>query len=148
MYSGYELTNESRKVLADIFPPKYPEFLGHHITKKFGTNDPKDTPERPNAINVIGYVDDGKGIEGLLVEIDGKIRRDDNSLYHITWSLDRSKGYKPMDTNKIIHKAKKLDNPISITARPKLFRKSTSQELKNKNRKLKEFVQDQELTNL
>lgn len=146
MYTGYELSEQSRNALAKIFKPKYPEFLGHHITKKFGTNNPDDVPEQPKTAQVVGYADDGEGIEGLLVEIDGVSKRDNNSLFHITWSLDRSKGYKPVDTNKIIKNATRLNNPIDIKVTPKLFTNSTSTELK-KDKTLRDFVENS-LTNL
>ena len=39
MYNGYELESGSRQKLLDLFPPKYPTFIGHHITEKFGIKD-------------------------------------------------------------------------------------------------------------
>ena len=34
MYIAYELDRKSRQSLASVFPPKYPDFIGHHITYK------------------------------------------------------------------------------------------------------------------
>lgn len=135
MYTGYELTKESRERLREAFPPKYPEMLGHHITEEFGVKDPQKIPEQPGEIKVIGYVDEGNGLEGLLVSIDGNTRRPDGSLYHITWSIDRSKGYKPFHTNKYIKNAVPLTSPININASPKFFTGSTTQELKKQTLK-------------
>ena len=143
MYTGYELSEESRNKLKKIFPPKYPMFLGHHITEKFGESDPDNIPEQPEKAKVVGYVNDKKGIEGLLVSINGTTNRPDGSQYHITWSLDNSKGYKPVHTNKIISKAVSI-KPINIEVTPKFFSNSTTQELKKKT--LKDHVNG--LTNI
>lgn len=137
MYTGYELSSSSRKKLRTLFPPIYPNFLGHHITEKFGETNPDNIPETPTDVKVVGYVNDNKGIEGLLVSIDGSTKRPDGSMYHITWSLDSSKGYKPAHTNKIIGKAKDVP-PINIDASPKFFSGSTQQELKKQT--LKDYV--------
>lgn len=146
MYTGYELSENSRNKLRNIFPPQYTEFLGHHITEKFGVSDPDETPKQPTSAKVVGYVNDNTGIEGLLVEINGTTKRPDGSSYHITWSLDREKGYKPVHTNKIIHEATRLKSPIDIEVTPKFFSGSTKQEIKKQT--LKDFVSPMSLTNL
>jgi len=136
MYTGYELTSSSRDKLKRLFPPKYPIFLGHHITEKFGETDPKNIPKTPQTVEVVGYIDEKNGIEGFLVSIDKNTKRSDGNLYHITWSLDSSKGYKPAHTNKVIKNAKSIP-PIDIDVIPKFFSGSTQQELK---KTLKDYV--------
>ena len=137
MYTGYELTEQSREKLRELFPPKYSEFLGHHITEQFGVKDPSKVPDQPGEAKVIGYLDEGNGLEGLLVSIDGNTRRPDGSLYHITWSIDRSKGYKPVHTNKYIDQARPV-SPVNIQVIPKFFSGSTQQEMKRQT--LKDYV--------
>jgi len=61
-----------------------------------------------------------------LVELNGSTRRSDGRLYHITWSLDRSKGKKPFHTNDIIHKAELLKAKIPIEVVGKTFTQSTA----------------------
>ena len=101
MYTAHVVDSKSRRELAKAFPPKYPEFIGHHVTMKFGV--PKDTPKpHPAEIKVIGYADDGEGLEALVVSVNGKVQRPDGSLYHITWSLDRSLGRKPEHSKKLV----------------------------------------------
>jgi hypothetical protein len=119
-YSGYLISEESRSLLKKLFPPKYPDFIGHHITYKFGVA--KDSPEPPVAesIVVIGHVA-VDGVEAFLVEIDGSIYRPSGGKYHITWSIDKSLGRKPVDSNKIIDQAVLLDKEIPIKAEPKIF---------------------------
>lgn len=78
-------------------------------------------PEQPKEINVIGYVDDGKGLQALLVEIDGKVDRPDGKTYHITLSLDSLLGYKPVDSNKVIAGNEPIEvDPIKVDAVPSL----------------------------
>jgi len=101
-YVAYVLDDQSRNKLAKLFPPKYPEWVGHHTTVEFGV--PKD-PSLPFGdaadMQVVGYAEDD-GIEALVVAINGETKRPDGKAYHLTWSLDRSKGRKPVDSNNVI----------------------------------------------
>ena len=125
MYTGYELTEDSRKKLEILYPPKYRNFLGHHITEKFGVDANEPPPENPDKVEVIGYINNDKNVEGFLVAIDGKTNRPDGSRYHITWSIDRSKGAKPYHTNLYVDDALRLNSPVEIEVTPKTFTKST-----------------------
>jgi hypothetical protein len=123
MYIALVLDDQTRTKLRDTFPPKYKDFIGHHITLKFGVHKDTPLPRNQHSTEVVGYADDGKGIEALVVSLDGKTQRSDGSTYHITWSLDRSKGYKPVDSNKLLTGGfKKLDNPINITVKTELLK--------------------------
>lgn len=130
MYTGYEIEKGSRDKLMTLFPPKYPDVLGHHITEKFGVKDENEIPSEPESVYVIGYVDNEEDVEGFLVSIDGSAQRPDGGTYHITWSIDRSKGAKPVHTNQYIKNAEKLKRPIEIDVEPKFFSKSTDAYLK------------------
>ena len=48
--------------------------------------------------------DDGRGVQALVVRIDCAVARPDGSTYHVTWSLDRSRGRKPVDSNEVIRR--------------------------------------------
>jgi len=98
-YVAYVLDEKSVNILKEAFPPKYPDFIGHHITYRMGTSI---VPAQPKVIEVVGYVDDQEGLEALVVEVDGTIRRIDGGIYHITWSLNRELGMKPSHSNVII----------------------------------------------
>jgi hypothetical protein len=104
-YLAYELPEQARNELARRFPPKYPEFIGHHITQQFGVPigqlDDVLPRVRSTHIKVIGYAETD-GLEALVVEVNGTKRREDGKVYHITWSLDRSKGKKPVMSNDMI----------------------------------------------
>ena len=122
MYTGYLIDEKSRDKLLKIFPPKYPDVIAHHITEKFGVTKYAEEPEQPSSVKVIGYIDNGENIEGLLVEVNGTTTRKSGSKYHITWSIDKSTGAKPVDTNKYVDEAKILKKPIYINVTPKVFK--------------------------
>ena len=118
----FEISAESRSRLAQVFPPKFPEFIGHHITygmRKKGD----DTLPQAETFQVIGYGLDEKGLEALVVEVDGSIHRPDGKIFHITWSLDRDAGFKPVNSNDLLSqgKWKKITSPINITATAKFY---------------------------
>ena len=128
-YVGWELAAASRNMLLGLFPPKYLKVIGHHITFKFGTDDMSAMPELLSA-TVVGYTTDNRGIEGLVVAINGTTERPDGSTYHITWSLDPNRqynekmAYKPVVTNFVLktHGWLRLNTPINISVTPKVFR--------------------------
>lgn len=114
-YDALVIDEKSRDKLAEIFPPKYPEFIGHHTTLKFGVKKNDDVPQLPSSMKVVGHSEED-GLEALVVELDGKSKREDGSVYHITWSLDRNKGKKPVHSNSLVSKGwKKISNPIHVS---------------------------------
>jgi len=121
-YQAFELSEESRNHLAGIFPPKFPEFIGHHITYAFGVMSTDPLPEASN-LQVVGYACDSKGIEALIVSVDGSTDRPDGKTFHITWSLDRSAGFKPVNSNDLIANNgwNRIRGSINITAKPRFF---------------------------
>jgi hypothetical protein len=100
MYTAYVLTDESREMLLEKFPPKYSEVVAHHVTVEFGVPEGTEPPEEA-IVKVIGEADSGDGLQALVVSVDGSTRRPDGGTYHITWSLNRDK-YKPVDSNELI----------------------------------------------
>ncbi len=103
-YEAYVLTEESRLILMQLFPPKYPAFFGHHITRRFGVERVLGAPygeQTTGWFEVIGYVDDGS-LEALVFSVAGKEFRPDGKRYHLTWSLDPEQGRKPVQSNEAI----------------------------------------------
>ncbi len=121
-YIAFELDERSRNILLKTFPPKYPEAIGHHITHQFGVPEGTKLPSEPEDVKVIGIADDTIGLEALVVAINGSLSRPDGGLYHITWSLDREQGRKPVHSNNLIkERGYEKVPPIRITAIPKWF---------------------------
>lgn len=120
MYTAYVLTEQSVNKLKGLFNQDYPDFIGHHITVEFGVLKDHPLPPETDDIVVIGLASEN-GVQAFVVAIDGSVERSDGSLYHITWSIDKSKGKRPVDSNGIIRKAKSVQ-PIKIKAKPELLK--------------------------
>ncbi len=100
-YLAYVLTSASRAKLLDYMQGKYPEVVAHHVTAKFPVPTTYICEETSHEISVIGFAYNDK-IEAAIVLVDGEEFREDGKRFHITISLDRSKGAKPFDSNKMI----------------------------------------------
>lgn len=120
MYTCWVLSENSKTALSNLFVQIHPDFIGHHITYMFG---PDSVLPEPAKINVVGQCITDK-IQCFVVEVDGTIVRPDGKIYHITWSLDKSKGAKPVHSNDAIIEAgfEHLMAPIEIKATPQMFK--------------------------
>ena len=115
-YTVYKLDNTARQQLLAHFVPKFPDVIAHHVTIEFGVpaTTQLQSPGRQQQISIVGYVE-GDGIEAAIVQVGGTTRRPDGKTFHITLSLDRSKGRKPVDSNAlIIEKGWNKVQPFSI----------------------------------
>lgn len=122
MYTAYVLDEASRQELAEQFPPKYDNFIGHHVTVDFGVPADAEAP-KPASLKVIGHVDSGDGLEALVVSVNGNKNRPDGSTYHITWSIDSNSNYKPKDSNTLIADKKfTLIRPVAISTEPAVLK--------------------------
>jgi len=112
---GWLLDRGERARLLNRFSPVYPDVIADHVTLSSGA-DPKPSPVDTEA-EIVGQVDDGAGVQALVVSIGGTTDRPDGSAYHITWSIDRSKGRKAVESNDAIRKLgwQQLAEPIPIT---------------------------------
>lgn len=97
-YNGWRLDAKYKNALMERFPPVYPDVIAHHITLKLNA---QFLPDAVDA-RVIGYTNDGAGVEALVVKIDGTEIRQDKKVYHVTWSIDREAGFKPHSSNAAI----------------------------------------------
>ena len=132
-YAAYMIDEASRERLLDIFKPKYPDVIAHHITHKYGAA-PEDVPPQPRHVRVVGYHDSG-AIQVLVVDVDGRKNQAtpdgaDKKFYHITLALDRAKGVSPSKSNAVLKKIAaeqgeaavyNLAEPVEITVAPKLL---------------------------
>lgn len=103
MYQAYVLSEEQRNFLLRAYPPYFCDEIGHHVTHQFGVKSSDYIDKTPRTIEVHGLVRDyDNHVECLLVSVDGCNTRPDGGTYHITLSLDRSKGAKPVMSNDAI----------------------------------------------
>jgi hypothetical protein len=121
-YVGWALPEGERSRLLALFPPAYPDVIAHHVTLAFGVADDSPLPDQTAGV-VVGIADDGEKVQALVIEIGGTTDRPDGSTYHITWSLDRSRGARPVDSNRVIAERGFEQVPrIPVKLEPKLFR--------------------------
>lgn len=116
---GWILDRKERDELLKRFPPEWPDVVADHITLEShaGKNDPMPQAERAE---IVGAIDDGEGLQAMVVAIDGSTDRPDGSTYHITWSLDRKRGRKPVQSNEVIAERgwHPLDDPVPVKIKP------------------------------
>jgi hypothetical protein len=105
-YVAFVLDEESRSRLLKTLTPEFPDVICHHITLEFGVNPlrlPVIIEEMASPIVNIRGVARGDNVEALIVSINNNSIRSDGGFYHITHSLDRSKGAKPVHSNDVVN---------------------------------------------
>jgi hypothetical protein len=119
---GWKLDPNERAQLLERFPPIWPDVIADHVTLTAGASAHEPLPVQ-EAAEIVGSVDDGEGLQALIVSIDGSTDRPDGSTYHITWSLDRSRGRKAVQSNNVIAKRgwQPLPMPVPIHIKPARF---------------------------
>lgn len=113
-YIAFVLDDESRTKILQLCGTKYPDVIAHHITIQFGVEKPTDEElhtinELFHTLKIVGYAADDK-VETLVCWVDGSTIREDGKLYHLTLSIDRSKGAKPAHSKNVL--ASGLFTPI------------------------------------
>ena len=117
---GWKLDCQQRDALLELFPPLWPDVIADHVTLESGAD-----PALPGEVRatIVGEVNDEEGLQAMVVAIDGSTDRPDGSTYHITWSLDRARGRKPVESNKVIAERgwTALPKAMPITLEPAAF---------------------------
>jgi hypothetical protein len=118
---GWLLDEAERKALLARFPPLYTDVIAHHVTLQ--ANAPAKAPLPAEAeAEIVGEADDGRGLQALVVRVGDTTRRPDGGTYHITWSLDRSRGRKPVHSNDVIGtQGWTACTPVPISLKPARF---------------------------
>lgn len=116
---GWKVDRGERAALLARFPPQYPEAIADHVTLESGAEN-KPLPGEVEAV-IVGRADDGKGVEAMVVGIDGTTDRPDGSTYHITWSLEPRRRAK--ESNDVIRDRgwTRFEEPVPVTIRPARF---------------------------
>ncbi|HEX8622053.1 MAG TPA: hypothetical protein VF718_08780 [Allosphingosinicella sp.] len=114
---GWKLDREQRKELLQQFPPRYRNVDADHVTLKTRAADDSALPEETLG-EIVGRVDDGEGVEAMVVAIGGTTDRPDGSTYHITWSLGA--GRKAHESNDVLASRPwtALDLPMPVRLEP------------------------------
>ena len=120
--TGWKLDMAERTGLLRRFRPIFSDVVADHVTLKTGTDQHTPLPSATGG-SIVGEIDDGAGVQALVVEIGGTTRRADGSTYHITWSLDRARGRRPVESNAVIAQLgwRALSEAVPISLRPARF---------------------------
>lgn len=117
---GWKLAAPEREALLAALPPRYPRVVADHVTLKAHVARDAALPD-PTVGVIVGRSDDGRGVEALVVQLDGATGRPDGSTYHITWSLDGRR--RAVESNDVIRDRgwEPLVPPRSVQLFPAVF---------------------------
>lgn len=116
---GWILDEQGRALLLERHPPRFAKVVAHHVTLATDAAD-RDLPP-PVRAAIVGHTDDDKGVEAMVVTIDGSTARPDGSTFHITWSL--GDGRRARESNDVLRERGwvEFDRPIAISLSPDRF---------------------------
>lgn len=114
---GWSLDREQRQALLERFEPRYEKVVADHVT--LAARVAADTP-LPDSVEAqaVGRIDDDRGVEALVVAIDGSVDRPGGSIYHITWSLGPGRHAKESNDVLANNPWQPLSEPIPLTLIP------------------------------
>lgn len=117
-YSAYLLTQEAQRSLIERCSPRHPEVIAHHVTHAFPDDAP---PPEATEVLVIGYAQDSR-VDCVVVEVHGSHERPSGGVYHVTLSVDRAQGGKPVHSNRLLKRGWTSLEPFRLTVTPTLVR--------------------------
>lgn len=83
---GWKIEDGERAALLARFPPRYAKVVADHVTLRPQVAADAQLPPATQAL-IVGHVDDGAGVEAMVVQVEGSTGRPDGGTYHATWSL-------------------------------------------------------------
>lgn len=110
---GWKLFQADRRALLERFRPKYSRTIADHVTLAAMVAADTPLPAETTAF-VVGHVDDGQGVEALVVCVEGFSARPDGSTFHVTWSLAPGRQAKESNAVLAAREWTRLEQPISI----------------------------------
>ena len=116
---GWKLDRDHRTRLLEQLAPTYSEVVADHVTLDADAADKLLPP--PATAKIVGRTDDRRGVEAMVVALDGDTDRPDGSTFHITWSL--TAGRRAVESNDAIrdHGWTAIDPPLAVTIAPARF---------------------------
>ena len=117
---GWKLDPGEREELLGRFPPRYANVVADHVTLKARVHEKSGLPPPVTGV-IVGRSDDGRGVEAMVVQLDGSTDRPDGSTYHITWSLGA--GRRAVESNDVIRALRwePVNPPVAVKLEPALF---------------------------
>jgi len=112
-YSCWKLTEACRTAMLEQFPAEFPDVVAHHVTHAF----PSKVLPPAASIEIVAEMVDPDGVQVMLVTVDTgdgpREQRPDGRTYHITWSIDRSAGKKPVHSNDVVVSGMPIDYGVT-----------------------------------
>ena len=118
---GWKLDPEQRKHLLRKFPPIFRNVVADHVTLQSKVTSNAPLPQETEG-EIVGRVDDGKGVEAMVVRIGGTTDRPDGSSYHITWSLEDGRRAKESNDMLASQTWEMFELPMPVRLQPARFR--------------------------
>src|SRR3954468_13108359 len=81
---GWKLDRDERDALLAALPPAYGDVVADHVTLKAHVHEKRALPP-PVTGWIVGRSDDGRGVQAMVVQVEGGTARPDGGTYHITW---------------------------------------------------------------
>jgi hypothetical protein len=114
---GWKLDRNQRAALLERLEPAYAKIIADHVT--LAANVAADAPlPDPAAAEAIGRIDDGRGVEALVVAIDGATDRPGGGTFHLTWSLGPGRRAKESNDALAAGPWQPLPTPIPLELMP------------------------------
>ena len=98
---GWRLDPRVRSKLLKRLVPAWPDVIANHMTLDMEAEPDAPLPEARQA-KIVGAIDDGEGVQALVVSIAGATQRPDGGTYHITWSIDALNNRRSIQSNGVI----------------------------------------------
>jgi hypothetical protein len=120
-YTGYELTEVGRATLLAHFPAVHPDVITHHVTHEFGVDD--SIPPHADFVTVIAQAQNDL-VQAVVVAINANVFREDGKIYHITVSVNKELGGKPVQSNDLLTDPTLwhiVSPPLTVAVTPKFF---------------------------
>ena len=76
--TGWKLDRDQRRELLQQFPPRFRNVIADHVTLQSKVADDAPLPQESEG-EIVGRVDDGSGVEAMIVSIGGTTNRPDGS---------------------------------------------------------------------
>lgn len=117
---GWKLDRAEREQLLARWPAAYARTIADHVTLRAHVDAASPLPPACTGW-IVGRSDDGRGVEALVVQVEGSTARPGGGTYHITWSLEE--GRKAVESNEVIAKCGwlPLEAPVPVQLLPARF---------------------------
>lgn len=114
-YVCWLINDTDRESLMKVFPQEFVNLVAHHVTVMYDVDASTPLPQKARG-RVVGEIID-KGVQALVVEVNGTTRRLDGEIYHITWSLDE--GRFPEEARRLVRRGYfPIAQPVEIELTP------------------------------